>query len=72
MYKLIITDDEKIIRTGLKNMIDWNKLGFEDNRSVLRWTGSHPESLDSMVPGCHLNRYQNGIRFRPRRRKICI
>lgn len=49
MYKLIITDDEKIIRTGLKNMIDWNKLGFEvtdlfsDGQEVI-------ESLDSMVP----------------------
>ena len=29
MYKVIIADDEKIIRVGLKNLIDWNALGFE-------------------------------------------
>lgn len=49
MYKLVISDDEKIIRTGLKNMIDWNKLGFEvtdlfsDGQEVI-------ESLDSIIP----------------------
>ena len=26
---MIIADDEKIIRVGLKNLIDWNALGFE-------------------------------------------
>lgn len=29
MYRLIIADDEKRIRMGLKNIIDWEKLGFE-------------------------------------------
>ncbi len=29
MYRVIIADDEKIIRTGLKNLIDWERLGFE-------------------------------------------
>lgn len=29
MYKAIIADDEKIIRTGLKSIIDWESLGFE-------------------------------------------
>lgn len=29
MYKLVIADDEKIIRMGLKNVVDWGKLGFE-------------------------------------------
>lgn len=29
MYKMIIADDEKIIRMGLKNIVDWNALGFE-------------------------------------------
>lgn len=29
MYKLVIADDERIIRTGLKNMVDWERLGFE-------------------------------------------
>lgn len=49
MYKLVIADDEKIIRQGLKNMIDWNELGFEvsglftDGQEVI-------ESLDSLTP----------------------
>lgn len=29
MYQLLIADDEKIIREGLKNVVDWNDLGFE-------------------------------------------
>lgn len=29
MYKLVIADDEKIIRQGLKNVVDWEQLGFE-------------------------------------------
>ena len=29
MYKAIIADDEKIIRIGLKSIIDWEELGFE-------------------------------------------
>jgi two-component system response regulator YesN len=29
MYKLIIVDDEQAILNGLKNVIDWNSLGFE-------------------------------------------
>lgn len=29
MYKLIIADDEKIIRMGLKNVVDWEQLGFQ-------------------------------------------
>lgn len=49
MYKLVIADDEKIIRQGLKNMIDWNELGFEvidlfsDGQEII-------ESLDSITP----------------------
>ncbi len=29
MYKVIIADDEKLIRNGLKNILDWETLGFE-------------------------------------------
>lgn len=29
MYKLVIVDDEKRIRLGLKNIVEWEKLGFE-------------------------------------------
>lgn len=49
MYKLIIADDEKIIRMGLKNVVDWESLGFEitqifaDGQEIL-------EYLDYMIP----------------------
>ncbi|HHY81303.1 MAG TPA: response regulator [Clostridiales bacterium] len=29
MYKVIIVDDEEIMREGLINLVDWNSLGFE-------------------------------------------
>ena len=29
MYKLVIADDEIIIREGLMDLVDWNSLGFE-------------------------------------------
>lgn len=29
MYRIVIADDEKIIRMGLKNVVNWNELGFE-------------------------------------------
>ena len=28
LYKLVIADDERRIRQGLKNIVDWNRLGF--------------------------------------------
>lgn len=29
MYKVIIVDDEPVIRKGLRAIIPWNELGFE-------------------------------------------
>lgn len=29
MYRMVIADDENIIRQGLKHVVDWNELGFE-------------------------------------------
>ena len=29
MYKLIVVDDELIHREGVKDICDWNELGFE-------------------------------------------
>ena len=29
MYRVLIADDEMIIRMGLKAIVDWNALGFE-------------------------------------------
>lgn len=49
MYRLVIADDEKRIRQGLKNIIDWEDLGFEvtelfsDGQDVI-------EYLDYMMP----------------------
>lgn len=49
MYRLIIADDEKRIRQALKNIIDWENLGFEvtelfaDGQEVM-------EYLDYMMP----------------------
>lgn len=49
MYRLIIADDEKRIRQGLKNIVDWEGLGFEvtelfsDGQDVI-------EYLDYMMP----------------------
>lgn len=49
MYRLVIADDEKRIRQGLKNIVDWNSLGFEvteifaDGQDII-------EYLDYMVP----------------------
>ena len=49
MYRLIIADDEKRIRQGLKNIVDWNSLGFEvteifaDGQDII-------EYLDYMIP----------------------
>lgn len=30
MYKVLIVDDEKIIRMGIKNIIPWNAIGFQE------------------------------------------
>ena len=49
MYKLIIVDDERRIREGLKNIVDWEKLGFmvtelfPDGQDVI-------EYLDYVIP----------------------
>ena len=49
MYKLIIADDERRIRQGLKNIVDWESLGFqivdvfEDGQEVI-------EYLEYMIP----------------------
>ena len=30
MYKVLIVDDEKMIRMGIKNIIPWNAIGFQE------------------------------------------
>ena len=30
MYRVLIVDDEKMIRMGMKNAIDWKKLEVDD------------------------------------------
>src|SRR5690606_4256167 len=29
MYKLIIVDDEEVVREGFRQFVDWNALGFQ-------------------------------------------
>ena len=66
MYKVLIADDEKIIRIALKSMISWEDLGFsavyaaEDGLSALQIVKEHCPDLviiDIMMPG------MNGIDF---------
>ena len=51
MYKLIIADDESIIREGLKGLVDWNELGFEiietfsDGEEVIEFLDSMPADV---------------------------
>jgi two-component system response regulator YesN len=48
MYKLIIADDEEIIRSGLKDIVNWQRLGFEiagtfaDGREVIAFLEDNP------------------------------
>ena len=43
MYKLLIVDDEQVIREGLRDLVDWSALGFkpvgvfEDGREVVEY-----------------------------------
>ena len=66
MYKVLIADDEKIIRIALKSMISWENLGFsadfaaEDGLSALKIVKEHHPDLviiDIMMPG------MDGIEF---------
>ena len=47
MYKLIIVDDEKVIRKGIRDYIDWGSMGFEvadifeDGKEAIEYLGSH-------------------------------
>lgn len=48
MYKIIIADDERTVREGLSNHIDWEQLGFElvgefgDGEEVIEYLDSMP------------------------------
>ncbi len=47
MYQLIIVDDEKAIRKGIRDYIDWNSMGFEvvatfeDGKEALEYMSRH-------------------------------
>ena len=50
MYKVLIADDEKIIRMGLTGIIDWNAEGFEiigqasnGSEALSMMTGENPD-----------------------------
>lgn len=62
MYKVLIADDEKIIRKGLCSIIDWNALGFEiigqasNGMEVLSHLSQNPPDLvliDIRMPKLH-------------------
>jgi DNA-binding NtrC family response regulator len=41
MDKVLIVDDESIIRKGLKNIIDWKELGLRGMREAATCMGRH-------------------------------
>lgn len=45
MYKLLLVDDEPIIRDGIERMVDWDKLGI----TVIASCGNAIAALDSMT-----------------------
>ena len=51
MYKMIIADDERIIREGIYNLFDWQELGFEicgvfsDGQEVIEYLEYMPADL---------------------------
>ncbi len=60
MYKVLIVDDEPLIREGLTTLIDWREYGFEvvhaakDGQEALRiYEHAHPDLLivDIRMPG---------------------
>ena len=45
MYKVLIADDEKIIRNGLMGIVDWNELGFE----IIGEAATGRDALDKLI-----------------------
>lgn len=48
MFKLVIADDEELIRSGLRDIVNWKSLGFEiletfaDGRELMAYLDRHP------------------------------
>lgn len=59
MYKLLIADDEHVIREGLRDIIDWNSLGFqpvaayEDGQQVINYLKN--DSVDVIITDIRMN-----------------
>lgn len=73
MYKVLILDDEKIVRLALKAMIDWESCGYEISGSfgnahaALEWVKQNPPDLiisDIKIPD------MDGLRFIEQARQI--
>ncbi len=45
MYRVVIADDERIIRSGLQVVVDWNGLGFE----IVGCAGNGEEALQMLL-----------------------
>jgi two-component system, response regulator YesN len=59
-YRMIIVDDEQVIRNGLKSVVDWAELGYEiagafaSASEALAWLAKHPADVllaDICMPG---------------------
>ena len=69
LFKIIIVDDEEIIRDGLSSLIDWNSMGFEvvaqleDGREAIEFINQMPVDIVltdikmTFVSGLDLARY---------------
>ena len=61
MYKLLLADDEPFIREGIRDLLDWDRLGFEvvgvfdDGAPVIDYLRSHAADVvvtDIKMPSC--------------------
>ena len=52
MYKLLLVDDEPIIRQGLEQMIDWDKLGLTLTASCSNAIAALDSMMDDMPDIC--------------------
>ena len=58
MYKVLIVDDEVLVRVGLKTTIDWEANGFTVVAEASNGEQGY-EQYKKYFPRCDYNRYQN-------------
>lgn len=81
MYRVVIADDEDIIREGLKTFVDWNRLGYsvageagDGNKAyeLVREIDPHLVLTDIKMPFCTGIELMDRIRRHDRRIKIAV